>query len=75
MSCPPWAVQEGLAKGMVFYYVTKPYELIGFGAMYVTKPYEFMGFGAMYVTKPYRFIGFGAMALQQVWFFTSGISF
>jgi hypothetical protein len=24
--------------------VTKPYELIGFGAMDVTKPYEFIGF-------------------------------
>ncbi len=27
--------------------VTKPYELIGFGAMDVTKPYELIGFGAM----------------------------
>jgi hypothetical protein len=40
--------------------VTKPCELIGFGAMDVTKPYEFIGFGAMYVTKQYGFIGFGA---------------
>ncbi len=33
--------------------VTKPYEVIGLGAMDVTKPYEFIGFGAMDVTKPY----------------------
>ncbi len=25
--------------------VTKPYKLIGFGAMDVTKPYKFIGFG------------------------------
>ncbi len=38
--------------------VTKPYKVIGFGAMDVTKPYNFIGFGAMDVTKPYKFIGF-----------------
>jgi hypothetical protein len=41
--------------------VTKPYTIIGFGAMDVTKPSKFIGFGAMEATKPYEFIGFGAM--------------
>ncbi len=41
--------------------VTKPYKIIGFGVMDVTKPYTSIGFGAMDVTKPYKFIGFGAM--------------
>ncbi len=31
--------------------VTKPYKIIGFGAMEVTKPYKFIGFGAMEVTN------------------------
>ncbi len=40
--------------------VTKPYKLIGFGAINITKPYRFIGFGAIDVTKPYKFIRFGA---------------
>ncbi len=34
--------------------VTKPYEVIGFGALDVTKPYESIGFGALDVTRPYE---------------------
>ena len=44
--------------------VTKPYQLIGFGAMEV--PYQFVRFGAMDVTKPYQFIWFGAMEITQI---------
>ncbi len=39
---------------------TKPYKIIGFGAMDATKPYNIIGFGAMDATKPYKFVGFGA---------------
>ncbi len=45
--------------------VTKPYELIGFGAMDVTKPYELLGFWAMDFTKPYELIGFGAIDVTK----------
>ncbi len=34
--------------------------------MDVTKPYEIIGLGAMDVTKPYKFIGIGAMDLTAV---------
>ena len=45
--------------------VTKPYNVIGFGAIGVTKHYEIIGFGAMDVTKPYKFIGFGGHGCHQ----------
>ncbi len=45
--------------------VTKPYKLIGSGAMDVTQPREFKGSGAMDVTKPYKFIGSGAMDVTK----------
>ncbi len=41
--------------------VTKPYKIIGFGAIDVTKPYDFIGSGANDVTKPWKFAGFGAI--------------
>jgi hypothetical protein len=31
--------------------VTKPYKIIGFGAMDVTKPYKFIGFGDLHGPK------------------------
>jgi hypothetical protein len=45
--------------------VTKPYKLIGFGAMYVTNPYQFIGFGAMDDSRPYKFIRFGAIDVTK----------
>ncbi len=45
--------------------VTKPYKIIGFGAMDVTKPYKIIGFGAMDVTKPYKIIGFGTCLVRD----------
>ena len=49
--------------------VSKPHEIIGFGAMDVTKPFKFIRFGAMDVTKPFKFIGFGAMAVTNAYNF------
>ena len=43
--------------------VTKPYKLIGFGA--ITKPYTIIRFGAMDVTKPSKCIRFGAMDVTK----------
>ena len=37
---------------------TKPYKIIGFGAMDANKPYKIIGLRAMDATKPYKFIGF-----------------
>ncbi len=48
-----------LPKCLLFGFVTKPYNFIGFGDIYGPKPYEFIGFGDIYGPKPYEFIGFG----------------
>ena len=37
---------------------SKPYEIIGLGAMPVTKPYKFTWFGDIHVLKPYKLTGF-----------------
>ncbi len=49
--------------------VTKPCELIGFGAMDVTKPYGFIGFGAMDVTKPYELLTCNHSSILNLRFF------
>ncbi len=36
--------------------------------MDVTKPYKLIGFGAMDVTKPYKFIGFQKGGADYKWF-------
>ncbi len=47
---------------LLFFYFTKPYKFIGFGAIAITEPYKFIGFGAIAITKPYKFIGFGDLS-------------